>query len=67
MQKVPSLYWLILRNIQIIEACVKNAKLPYETAKNGLEALNKFKASSFDAVVMGMFNYNNDASKLHHF
>ncbi|KAJ5581121.1 hypothetical protein N7450_007422 [Penicillium hetheringtonii] len=39
-------------NLKIIEACVKNAKLPYETAKNGLEALNKFKASSFDAVVM---------------
>ena len=40
---------------QIIEACVKNANLPYETAINGLEALNKYKASNFDAVVMGTF------------
>ncbi|OQE26270.1 hypothetical protein PENSTE_c005G06382 [Penicillium steckii] len=39
-------------NLKIIEACVKNAKLPYETAINGLEALNKYKAGNFDAVVM---------------
>ncbi|CAI7598873.1 unnamed protein product [Penicillium pancosmium] len=39
-------------NLKIIEACVKNAKLPYETAVNGLEALNKYKAQRFDAVIM---------------
>ncbi|CAI7635655.1 unnamed protein product, partial [Penicillium manginii] len=39
-------------NLKIIEACVKNAKLPYETAVNGLEALNKYKSTRFDAVIM---------------
>ncbi|KAJ5999827.1 hypothetical protein N7481_000236 [Penicillium waksmanii] len=43
-----------LKYVQIIEACVKNAKLPYKTTVNGLEALNKYKAERFDAVIMGI-------------
>ncbi|KAJ5085192.1 hypothetical protein N7532_009963 [Penicillium argentinense] len=39
-------------NLKIIEACVKNTKFGYETATNGLEALEKYKADRFDAVVM---------------
>jgi DNA-binding response OmpR family regulator len=33
--------------------CVKTAGFTYDTAKNGLEALGKFKAGRYDAVVMG--------------
>ncbi|RLL96927.1 hypothetical protein CFD26_102129 [Aspergillus turcosus] len=39
-------------NLKIIEMCVKTAGFAYDTAKNGLEALEKFKADTYDAVVM---------------
>ncbi|KAJ5495055.1 hypothetical protein N7539_000171 [Penicillium diatomitis] len=41
-------------NLKIIETCVRNAGLAYESAVNGLQALEKFKTERFDAVVMGM-------------
>ncbi|GFG25104.1 autoinducer 2 sensor kinase/phosphatase LuxQ [Aspergillus udagawae] len=39
-------------NLKIIEMCVKTAGFTYDTAKNGLEALEKFKAGTYNAVVM---------------
>ncbi|EAW25682.1 hybrid sensor histidine kinase/response regulator [Aspergillus fischeri NRRL 181] len=39
-------------NLKIIEMCVKTGGFSYDTAKNGLEALEKFKAGTYDAVVM---------------
>ncbi|KAI2793688.1 hypothetical protein POX_a00272 [Penicillium oxalicum] len=39
-------------NLKIIETCVRNAGLAYESAVNGLQALEKFKGERFDAVVM---------------
>ncbi|CEJ60143.1 hypothetical protein PMG11_08728 [Penicillium brasilianum] len=39
-------------NLKIIETCVKNAGLTYQSATNGLQALEKFKGERFDAVVM---------------
>ncbi|PKX88968.1 hybrid sensor histidine kinase/response regulator [Aspergillus novofumigatus IBT 16806] len=39
-------------NLKIIEMCVKTAGFTYDTAKNGLEAVEKFKAGTYDAVVM---------------
>ncbi|KAF7133838.1 hypothetical protein CNMCM5793_005250 [Aspergillus hiratsukae] len=39
-------------NLKIVEMCVKTAGFAYDTAKNGLEALEKFKADTYDAVVM---------------
>ncbi|PWY83542.1 putative sensor histidine kinase/response regulator [Aspergillus heteromorphus CBS 117.55] len=39
-------------NLQIIEMCVKTAGFEYQTARNGLEALEKFRAGRYDAVVM---------------
>ncbi|GAQ10038.1 hypothetical protein ALT_7359 [Aspergillus lentulus] len=39
-------------NLKIIEMCVKTGGFSYDTAKNGLEALEKFKAGKYDAVVM---------------
>ncbi|KAF4227994.1 hypothetical protein CNMCM8980_010512 [Aspergillus fumigatiaffinis] len=39
-------------NMKIIEMCVKTAGFTYDTAKNGLEALGKFKAGRYDAIVM---------------
>ncbi|KAF7183878.1 hypothetical protein CNMCM7691_004300 [Aspergillus felis] len=39
-------------NLKIIEMCVKTAGFTYDTAKNGLEALEKFKRNTYDAVVM---------------
>jgi hypothetical protein len=47
---LPSPLWL---TGQIVEMCVKTAGFAYDTAKNGLEALEKFKADTYDAVVMG--------------
>ncbi|KAL4942587.1 hypothetical protein BDV06DRAFT_211710 [Aspergillus oleicola] len=38
--------------LQIVEMCVKAAGFPSDSAKNGLEALEKFKASRYDMVVM---------------
>ena len=43
-----------MQRLQIIETCVRNAGLTYQSATNGLQALEKFKAERFDAVVMGM-------------
>lgn len=37
--------------------CVKTAGFAYQTATNGLDALEKFKANDFDAVVMGQFAF----------
>ncbi|KAH1573020.1 hypothetical protein KXX17_009265 [Aspergillus fumigatus] len=39
-------------NLKIIEMCVKTTGFSYGTAKNGLEALEKFKTGTYDAVVM---------------
>ncbi|KAJ5381738.1 uncharacterized protein N7496_004166, partial [Penicillium cataractarum] len=39
-------------NLKIIETCVRNAGLTYKSATNGLQALERFKAERFDAVVM---------------
>ncbi|KAH2460525.1 hypothetical protein KXW63_000568 [Aspergillus fumigatus] len=39
-------------NLKLIEMCVKTSGLSYGTAKNGLEALEKFKTGTYDAVVM---------------
>ncbi|KAJ5177030.1 uncharacterized protein N7482_002907 [Penicillium canariense] len=39
-------------NLKIIETCVKNAGLDYQSTTNGRDALEKFKAERFDAVVM---------------
>ncbi|KNG83844.1 sensor histidine kinase/response regulator [Aspergillus nomiae NRRL 13137] len=39
-------------NLKIIEMCVKSAGFKYQTASNGRDALEKFKADRYDAVVM---------------
>ncbi|KAL4994873.1 hypothetical protein BDV10DRAFT_143036 [Aspergillus recurvatus] len=39
-------------NLKVIEMCVKTAGFSYETATNGLEALEKFKQTQFDVVIM---------------
>ncbi|EAW09090.1 hybrid sensor histidine kinase/response regulator [Aspergillus clavatus NRRL 1] len=39
-------------NLKIIEMCVKTGGFTYRTAKNGLEAVERFKADRYDAVVM---------------
>ncbi|KAH2984236.1 hypothetical protein KXV25_001497 [Aspergillus fumigatus] len=39
-------------NLKIVEMCVKTTGFSYGTAKNGLEALEKFKTGTYDAVVM---------------
>ncbi|KAL4735911.1 hypothetical protein BDV11DRAFT_23803 [Aspergillus similis] len=39
-------------NLKVIEMCVKNAGFTYETATNGLEALERFKETQFDVVIM---------------
>lgn len=39
-------------NLKLIEMCVKTTGFSYGTAKNGLEALEKFKTGTYDAVVM---------------
>ncbi|KAL5046002.1 hypothetical protein BDW71DRAFT_207685 [Aspergillus fruticulosus] len=39
-------------NLKVIEMCVKTAGFSYETATNGLEALEKFKQTHFDVVIM---------------
>ncbi|KAL4971087.1 hybrid sensor histidine kinase/response regulator [Aspergillus stella-maris] len=39
-------------NLKIIEMCVKAAGFPYDSAKNGLEALEKFKENRYEMVVM---------------
>ncbi|KAH1514029.1 hypothetical protein KXX29_001403 [Aspergillus fumigatus] len=39
-------------NLKLIEMCVKTSGFSYGTAKNGLEALEKFKTGTYDAVVM---------------
>ncbi|KAF7589407.1 hypothetical protein BBP40_004311 [Aspergillus hancockii] len=39
-------------NLRILETCVKSARLNYQTATNGLEALKSFKAGRRDVVVM---------------
>ncbi|KAF5866851.1 hypothetical protein ETB97_008655 [Aspergillus alliaceus] len=39
-------------NLKIIEMCAKSAGFTYQTASNGLEAVEKFKAGRFDTVVM---------------
>lgn len=39
-------------NLKVIEMCVKTAGFTYETATNGLEALERFKDTQFDVVIM---------------
>lgn len=39
-------------NLKVIEMCVKSTGFAYETADNGLAALEKFKEERFDAVIM---------------
>ncbi|KAL4746889.1 hypothetical protein BDW72DRAFT_25575 [Aspergillus terricola var. indicus] len=39
-------------NLKVIEMCVKTAGFTYETATNGLEAVERFKETQFDVVIM---------------
>ncbi|RDW83533.1 hybrid sensor histidine kinase/response regulator [Aspergillus mulundensis] len=39
-------------NLKVLEMAVKTAGLGYQTATNGLEALEKFKKEQFDVVIM---------------
>jgi signal transduction histidine kinase/CheY-like chemotaxis protein len=39
-------------NLKVLEMCVKAAGFTYETATNGLEALERFKDTQFDVVIM---------------